>query len=437
MGQQRAVSEVLRSLPQAPLCGGLPSSAVAVAWPRMSSRNGPLKATPAALGGPRPPSAPPPGWRAERQGDEDVSEDQVDSVEPPTDTQWSEGSEGHPDKCNPCLWYWKGCNAGLDCTYCHMCPPGEKKRRAKAFCPPGEKKRRAKARKAEAKVQGVGDTEEVELAAENYPTEADCLELAEREPEADCLEPPTETQWSEGSEGHPDICNPCPWFWRGCRNGADCKHCHMCPEGEKKKRAKEKKAEFKAQKRLGADVVVEPTVQEQASIESDELAEQKSAAEIEGAELQSNEEASVEPPAEPMWSAGSEGHPDTCRPCAWFWKGCRHGVECSYCHMCPEGETKKRAKTRKAELKVQTRAAALAEGTAALAAPLRSAKPSMAPHVAAKQAAVAAWMPYPAWPPQDHGSWPQWGHCLPPPPPPPMQQRWSDGQPATKRWREW
>jgi len=37
-------------------------------------------------------------------------------------------------------------------------------------------------------------------------------------------------------------CRPCAWFWkaRGCKNGEECGHCHLCPEGEIKARKKEK-----------------------------------------------------------------------------------------------------------------------------------------------------------------------------------------------------
>lgn len=42
-----------------------------------------------------------------------------------------------------------------------------------------------------------------------------------------------------------------------------------------------------------------------------------------------------------------------CRPCAWHWKqgGCKNGVECMRCHLCPEGETKSRKKTKVAALR--------------------------------------------------------------------------------------
>jgi len=45
--------------------------------------------------------------------------------------QPSAGSRQHGNgKCKPCAFYHKkGCDAGLDCTFCHMCEAGEKKRR--------------------------------------------------------------------------------------------------------------------------------------------------------------------------------------------------------------------------------------------------------------------------------------------------------------------
>jgi hypothetical protein len=43
------------------------------------------------------------------------------------------GSAGHPHDCKPCAWFHhaRGCQRGDACEFCHLCPPGEIKRRKK------------------------------------------------------------------------------------------------------------------------------------------------------------------------------------------------------------------------------------------------------------------------------------------------------------------
>jgi len=45
----------------------------------------------------------------------------------------SAGSVHHPHDCKPCAWFHhaRGCQRGSDCEFCHLCPPGEIKRRKK------------------------------------------------------------------------------------------------------------------------------------------------------------------------------------------------------------------------------------------------------------------------------------------------------------------
>eukprot|EP00439_Symbiodinium_sp_Y106_P012246 s6623_g1.t2 len=45
-------------------------------------------------------------------------------------------------------------------------------------------------------------------------------------------------------------CKPCAWFWKeqGCRNGAECQHCHLCDKNEIKARRKAKSEQWKQQK---------------------------------------------------------------------------------------------------------------------------------------------------------------------------------------------
>jgi len=49
-------------------------------------------------------------------------------------SNFSVGSAGHAARrCKPCAFYHadKGCANGQNCTFCHLCEPGEKKRRQK------------------------------------------------------------------------------------------------------------------------------------------------------------------------------------------------------------------------------------------------------------------------------------------------------------------
>jgi len=57
-----------------------------------------------------------------------------------------------------------------------------------------------------------------------------------------------------------------------------------------------------------------------------------------------------------MPTVGSSGHfLGTCKPCAFlFTKGCGSGVDCSFCHLCPPGEKKRRQKIKHAAAKMCT-----------------------------------------------------------------------------------
>jgi hypothetical protein len=56
-----------------------------------------------------------------------------------------------------------------------------------------------------------------------------------------------------GSEGHHvGTCRPCAFLYtKGCANGVLCTFCHLCDAGEKKQRAKEKRAALKQVKQFG------------------------------------------------------------------------------------------------------------------------------------------------------------------------------------------
>lgn len=59
----------------------------------------------------------------------------------------------------------------------------------------------------------------------------------------------------------------------------------------------------------------------------------------------------------PVPSQGSAAHgTGACHPCAWYWKpvGCLKAQECRYCHLCPDGELKRRRKQKVAVLRMGT-----------------------------------------------------------------------------------
>merc|ERR1719356_21517 len=62
---------------------------------------------------------------------------------------------------------------------------------------------------------------------------------------------------SVGSVLHANsMCRPCAWFHKkpkGCENGADCRHCHLCPEGEIQARRKAKLNMLRQQKGTGME----------------------------------------------------------------------------------------------------------------------------------------------------------------------------------------
>lgn len=63
--------------------------------------------------------------------------------------------------------------------------------------------------------------------------------------------------WSVGSLLHVEgTCKPCGFFWRsmGCKDGANCKHCHICTPEDKKQRRKDRKQLAKKAKRRSRGV---------------------------------------------------------------------------------------------------------------------------------------------------------------------------------------
>lgn len=178
------------------------------------------------------------------------------------------------------------------------------------------------------------------------------------------LEPPAESP-SHGSILHGSgICKPCAWFWKqgGCQNGAECGHCHLCPEGAIKARKKTKMAIM----RLGlatpkaevTDVVTgfSFTSKEEAwcRLSTTTCPGSETDSHSLGSDQETAKKSTLLAQEQPVKvfersSKGSSEHGNgKCRPCAWFWKstGCSNSANCSYCHLCPDGELKQRKKSK-------------------------------------------------------------------------------------------
>jgi len=147
-------------------------------------------------------------------------------------------------------------------------------------------------------------------------------------------------QLSIGSAHHDGTgrCKPCGFYWsaRGCASGANCRHCHLCPKGERERRKREGGVRGAAAQPLDA---IKLAVTESAiacSVCVPSVAVDLSAA---------DDNCNCSAP-----SLGSQLHDgsERCRPCGFFWtaQGCIRGAECGHCHVCPKGERERRKRFR-------------------------------------------------------------------------------------------
>ena len=273
------------------------------------------------------------------------------------------GSRRHGTECNPCAWYWKpqGCQRGSECGYCHLCPEGEVKLRKKAKL---------------AAMRGA--------ASPSSTTSGLSPTLGHKEDaDADVEVPDRQLSMSVGAQLHgTGECKPCAWFWKpkGCQNGEECRHCHLCLRGEirQRKKAKDKhatpqnasshdldpatpmeplKVEIggEAQKSttpLKVNVDMPGVVQKFESLSIGNLEEPQKVAPSPTSALPDSPIIAPPPGLAAnvgVPSVGSASHgTGLCRPCAWLWKpgGCQNGSDCLHCHLCPEGELKARKKVK-------------------------------------------------------------------------------------------
>jgi len=360
-------------------------------------------------------------------------------------------------QCKPCAWFWKpkGCENGQNCNHCHLCPPGELKRRkqdkvAKMIADQTSKARQATggagqeslspdvagpvaAEAPAAQTQTlemetpwtvplasasefslaalfcamnieeffhplhVEQAEEAPAVAASSSPALDSLAQAPGHGAANpVLEPPPglDALPSKGSTLHGSgQCRPCAWFWKpqGCSNG------------ELKHRKLQKVVAFR-EAGLGVSRTIETVDASAVDSESqhcpqplqpglqaapparavtraaataawpaapdaacDAVAAPSLASALAPALHQIVPAGTAEPPKKPsapQFSRGAAFHmTGHCQPCAWFWKpqGCANGEECTRCHLCPQGEVRRRRKAKISAMKLDAQRPAMLE----------------------------------------------------------------------------
>jgi len=88
------------------------------------------------------------------------------------------------------------------------------------------------------------------IPPQSIGTQAPILRLADAIAEPELGSPAMPTMGSAGH--HLGNCKPCAFsYTRGCGNGTECPFCHLCPEGEKKRRQKVKSTVDRQMRRMG------------------------------------------------------------------------------------------------------------------------------------------------------------------------------------------
>jgi hypothetical protein len=129
-----------------------------------------------------------------------------------------------------------GCKNGEACCHCHLCPAGELKARKKMKVLTIRQEKQQ--RKTEDQDEEGGEV--VPMMGPMFPMPM--LPGAIPHMTALSMQPGVVSAdlASAGSLDHPYNCKPCAWFHKpkGCENGKDCRHCHLCPEREIQNRRK-------------------------------------------------------------------------------------------------------------------------------------------------------------------------------------------------------
>mmetsp|Transcript_54625 Transcript_54625/g.171507 ORF Transcript_54625/g.171507 Transcript_54625/m.171507 type:complete len:383 (-) Transcript_54625:349-1497(-) len=150
-------------------------------------------------------------------------------------------------RCRPCAWLHKsaeGCRHGQQCEFCHLCGPGELKRRKreKAQLSLAEQVRQQQVLLASGLAKTLSAVGGGALAAAGIPLG---VALSLEPCLTDVAPPGSARRPSRASTAHASgQCRPCAWVHKeggGCKKGSRCRYCHLCPPGELKRRKRQKK----------------------------------------------------------------------------------------------------------------------------------------------------------------------------------------------------
>ncbi|CAK9058159.1 unnamed protein product, partial [Durusdinium trenchii] len=269
------------------------------------------------------------------------SEEEAEKGEKASSSSSMPGSM-HRMQCGNCALVWQG--FGQTCPRCHLCPGMEMKQKKDPvdhlhFEPRGAVVVGQSLPPIPPPVRSAPEFHEAQLPPapswESEPKflqletfgEEDHLEMDEEETIQDTKSRmagplPTLVEQTQvplaslGSILHgTGTCKPCAWFWKpqGCRNGAECNHCHLCPAGESKNRRQAKMAAWRAEARHE-----EPQVSWRPP-----------------PGLEQDEPEPVVPVV--LGSVGSAKHSTgecTLCPEAFTPEGCPKGPRCEKCHLC-------------------------------------------------------------------------------------------------------
>lgn len=244
--------------------------------------------------------------------DDDELEEDGPTKKDPSSFSVSYGSADHgTGQCRPCAWLHKsaeGCRHGENCEYCHLCPPGEIKRRKRDKLVSRALEARQKQlhleevrwQKLEQAKQRLSSAQPQTSEPPPPPLFAAPL-LMERVPEPPVPEQPP-TMAAIGAQA----------VAAALAAAAENRPVHAMKPAPRT---------FPAEAPALEPCYVVPALAGPAALSAPRAA-------------------NVGTP-----SIGSAGHASgACKPCVWLHKdsGCRHGSNCFYCHLCPSNEVRRR-----------------------------------------------------------------------------------------------